>query len=378
MPATIPMPTSAAKMMNLVLDRCLTVLSYGYANTIGDAFDLMLKIMVIALILSAIAWKMYRAPVMAELGLKLLGFSFLMWVLTDWLGISKGARDGFIEIGLRIGNNALTLGDITNPGNIADFGFAVTAVIFKRLSALSFLYQPTEVLYSGLTSWLIVIFYCGMAVQVFMALLEYALVSATLIMLVPFLAFEKTAFIGERVFGTMLGHALRLLLLAAVLNLMLPTLMQFELSKEPKFQEVFLLFLVSLLFMSLMISAQMLAYGLIYGTPALSAGTVLGAATGLLQTAATAGAIGAAASMAGAAMVRGGFSAYGAMSEAASAGQSAYRDRHPFTHASPQGRVATRVVGSAQGVGQYAVNRLTSSFRAAVQQGRTQARHHMP
>jgi len=382
MPAVVgppgPMPTTAAILMNRILDRITTVLSYGYANTVGDAFTLMFQLMIIALIISAIGWGLYRHPVLKELFWKMLGFAVLMYLVVDWMNLSNGLRNTFIQWGLNIGGNALTLRDITEPGNIADFGFAVTAVVFKRIKSLSFWSNSSEILYSGLTSWLVVMFYCLASVQVFMAILEYALVSAALILLVPFLAFEKTAFIGERVFGTIVGHALRLLLLAAVLNIFLPVLMEFELSKEPQFQEVFLLFLVSLTFLAMMIGAQMLAYGLIHGTPVLSAQTLMGAATSVMQTAAVVGAVGAAASLAGAGAIRGGFSAYGAMREAASVGQASYRSSHPFTHASRQGRINTMVVGSAQGVGQYALNRLTSGFTNAIRQGRTRARQHLP
>lgn len=377
-PAPGPMPTTAAALMNRILDRITTVLSYGYTNTVGDAFDIMFKLMVIALIIAAITWGFNRHPAMKELFWKLLGFAVLMYIVTDWVTLSKGLRDSFIQWGLTIGNNALTVRDFTEPGNIADFGFAVTAVVFKRIKSLSFWSNSSEILYSGLTSWLVVMFYCGIAVQVFMAILEYAIVSAALILLVPFLAFEKTAFIGERVFGTIVGHAVRLLLLALVVNIMLPVLMEFELSKEPQFQEVFLLFLVSLTFLTLMISAQMLAYGLIHGTPVLSAQSLMGAATSALQTAAVVGAVGAAAGMAGAGALRGGFSAYGAMREAANVGQASYRQSHPFTHASRQGRINTMVVGSAQGIGHYALNRLTSGFTAAINHGRTRARQHLP
>src|SRR5262245_45299683 len=110
------MPTTAAALMNRLLGRFMQVLSAGYANTVGEVFALMLQIMAISLIVSAIWWGFTRQPVLKELFWKLLGFAFLLWIVTDWVHLGKDLRDTFIQWGLNVGRNVLTVKDITEPG----------------------------------------------------------------------------------------------------------------------------------------------------------------------------------------------------------------------------------------------------------------------
>lgn len=372
----IDQQTSAALLFNKLLSAFLHILSAGMVRSIPDVLWLLRLLATMELALAAAAWHRANEALFEQLLWKLLGVFVLMHLVDGWKYYIDHARDGFIQAGLFIGDNAISLHDFTDPGNIIDFGFSVTALVFQRIRSLSWWSQSSEILYSGLGAMMTVMFYIVMAATVFKALLEYYLVCSCAIFLAPFMAFEKTAFLGERVFPTILAHAVRLMFLALLLNIALPILYTFKLPTDPQFHEVMLLCATSFVLMVLALGAQALASGFLHGSPSLGWHNVLHGATSFVQTTAALGAVGLAASYGGGRLVEAAVRTGTAVSEAAHLGMAQYRTAHPFTHASRQGRLATQTLGAAQGVAQYSVNALASGFRRTVAEGRAGAQRH--
>ena len=370
--------TTASLLLNRLLAAFLQVLSAGMLRSVPDMLFLLKMLATIELSLAATAWHNAQHALFERFFWKLLGIFVLMMFVDTWKWWVDQARTGFIQAGLFIGDNAISVADFTDPGNIIDFGFSVTALIFQRVRSLSWFSQSSEILYSGLGAMMTVMFYVVMAATVFKALLEYYIVCAAGIFLVPFLAFEKTAFIGERVFSTIIAHAVRLMLLALLLNIALPVLYTFKLPNDPQFQEVMLLCGVSFVLMVLALGMQSLASGFVHGSPALGWHNVLHGLTSFTQTTAALGAVGYGVGYLGGQAVRGAVQMGAALQEAAGRGTAQYRQSHPFTHASPSGQVMSAVVGGTQGVAQYSMNRLASTFRRAVAEGRAGARTYVP
>jgi type IV secretion system protein TrbL len=361
-------PSSVSLAFHQLLNAFIFTLSGSYARTGPEVLWLLQQFATIELTLAAIAWLLYRQNWMAAMVWKLLGFAFLAWLLTEWPRVTQWLRDGFIEAGLLVGGNVLTITDITDPGNIVDFGLSVTALLIHKLGQLSLLYYGFEIIIGGMAALLIILFYAIVGVHVFKALLEYYIASACLIFLVPFLAHEKTAPFAERVFGTFLAHAMRLLVYAAILSIALPILHTYQLSMDPTFGETVMLLSASLLFFTIALSAPAMASGLIQGAPVLSFSNLMFGTQSALQTFAAVGAAGAAVSVAGAVGLRGAVTGASAYYHAAQLGAAQYAETH--RGGSP---AASAAIGAAQGVGQYTAHAMTSGFRAAVQEGRVRA-----
>jgi type IV secretion system protein TrbL len=365
---------TASTLLGKLLTAFLTVLSAGMVRTIPEMLVLLRILATIELTLAATAWHNAHAALFERFFWKLMGIIVLMMFVDAWKWWIDHARDGFIQAGLFVGDNAISVADFTDPGNIIDFGFSVTALVFQYVKSLSWWSESSQILYSGLAALMTVLFYIVMAAAVFQAVLEYYIVCAAGLFLVPFLVFEKTAFIGERVFPTIVAHAVRLMLLALLLNIALPVLYQYKLPAQPQFQEVMLLCGVSFVLMVLALGAGSLASGFLHGTPSMGWHSVLHGATSFAQTTAAMGAVGYGMGIAGARVHESGVRLGAALEAAAEGGQAAYRAVHPTTHASRRGQLATQILGSAQGIGRYSMDRLTRNFRQSVADGRTRAR----
>jgi P-type conjugative transfer protein TrbL len=361
------MPPSGSTLLAQLLNAFIFTLTGGYARTVGEVYGLLVVLATIELIVAGTTWFFLRTGFLAEMFWKIFGFAFLFWVVEQWPVLLKGLRDGFIEAGLLVGGSVLTITDITDPGNLIDFGFSVTALLFGKLTKLNFLTNGFIIIFGGITGWLVVLFYMFMAAHLFMAILEYYIVGACLLILVPFLAHQKTAFIGEGVFGTFFAHAMRLLIYAAVLSSALPVLYTYNLPLDPGWHDMLMLFAATLILFAVSVTVPQLAHGIQRGAAVFSFSNLLLGASTFAQTSAAVGAVGAAASVAGAGALRGAVSGASAMREAAQMGAATYR---------ASGR--SGVAGGAAGMGQYAVGRLTSGFRDAVSSGRARARDTMP
>jgi type IV secretion system protein TrbL len=367
------MPTSVSVAFHSLMNAFIFTLSGSYARTYPEALALFQLFATIELTMAAIAWGLWRQSWIAGIAFKILGFGVLLWILDNWTSLSNALRNGFIEAGLLIGGSVLTVTDITDPGNIVDFGMSVTAVFVKTLGTLSIINYGFIIIIGGAVCLLIIAFYAVVAAHVFKALLEFYIITACLILLVPFLAHEKTAPFGERVFGTFIAHALRLLIYAALLSIALPVMYTYQLGPEPSFGDVVILGACALLFFVLGMSLPQIALGMISGAPVLSFSNFALGAQSAAQMAASVGAAGAAVSVAGAGAIRHAVTGASAYVSAAQMGAAQYGSAHPDSSAVAQG-----LLGGASGVGQYMQHQVTSGFRDLIQSGRVAAARAFP
>lgn len=319
------------------------------------------------LIICGLIWAFAAREVMEDVIWKVMGLSVLFWIITGWQPLLKSIMDGFIEAGLLAGGGIISRTDFTDPGNIVDFGMSATAVVLANLGKLSFWNYTMELLLSGVTCWVIVGFYCIIAAQIFKAILEFYLVGVCSFFLLPFLAFQKTAFIGERVFGTMIAHGVQLMFLALILNVALPVLYTFPLPLHPTLDDCIKLLATSLILLTLALGAPSIANGMVFGSPSLHAGQFLQTAKSFTQTGGALLATGTGLSLLGAAAIRSGITGASAMGTAASRGA---------TNARATG--GNQVAGGLRGIQQYVTGRTIQGFRNAINNGRVRARRHVP
>ena len=165
------MPATGSTILGQLLNAFLFTLSGGYARTVGDILSLLVTLATIELTVAAIAWAFTRQNWIASLFWKLLGFAFLAWLIDSWPTLTKGLMTGFIEAGLAVGGSVLSVTDITDPGNLIDFGMSVTAILTQNLTKMNVLTSFFTQLMGGVAVLLIIICYVVLAACVFKAIL---------------------------------------------------------------------------------------------------------------------------------------------------------------------------------------------------------------
>jgi len=115
-----------------------------------------------------------------------------------------------------------------------------------------------------------------LAIQVFITYLEFYLVAALSLVLVPFGVFKHTAFIAERAFGSVVSFGVKLMVLSFIIAAAQPVLAGITVPAVPTLQQAYMVLLAALAIAFLAWHAPGIAAGMISGGPSLTAGSAAG------------------------------------------------------------------------------------------------------
>jgi type IV secretion system protein TrbL len=213
---------------------------------------------------------------------KVFTVGVLSFVILNWPFLVKTVARTFVGWGLQAGGAAVAGGtsamvetDFTDPDNIAKYGFQVTAVLFTHLSQYSGLWaikNIPEVMLSGLVCLLIILFYFGLAVWVFVSLLEFYYAAVAAVILLPFGMSSLLAHVAEKMVAWMLAAGVRLFVLAFLLSVALPVLVTIQTTlTDSMFVQACWLLLGAMTLCVLCWRAGAFSAGLTWGTPQLTA-----------------------------------------------------------------------------------------------------------
>lgn len=345
-------------ILTKLLNAFALVFTGGFAQVMPEALWLLRTLAAIELVIVALWWALTQDDALVAFLAKALWFGAFLYLVTAWPTLTRAVVTSFMQTGLLAGGGGLTVTDFTNPSTIAGYGLQVTAVIFARISSFSGFGAITnlpEVLLAGFSALGIVLAFFVMAIQVFITLLEFYLVSMLALILVPFGVFRHTAFLAERAFGMILACGIKLMVLACITSAMLPVLVTLQIPADPAFKDILSLLLASLALAMLTWHAPSVAAGMMAGAPSLTASTAA-------HTAIAAGATVGLTALAGATALRGA----AAVTRGTLATGSAIT-----TAAQLQGARGTLLLAS--GAATDLVARTTQGFRGALASGRVYA-----
>jgi type IV secretion system protein TrbL len=349
-------------ILTKLLNAFAFVFTGGFAQIMPEALWLLRTLAAMELVIVALWWALTHDDALVAFLAKALWFGAFLYLVTAWPTLTRTVVTSFMQTGLLAGGGGLSVADFTNPSTIAKYGLEVTAVIFARISSFSGLgaiKNLPEVLLAGFSALGIVLAFFVMAIQVFITLLEFYLVSMLALILVPFGVFRHTAFLAERAFGMILAFGIKLMVLACITSAMLPVLVTLQLPADPAFKDILSLLLASLALAMLTWHAPSVAAGMMAGAPSLTASTAA-------NTAIAAGATVGLTALAGATALRG----VGAATRGALTAGTA------ITTAARLGG-AQGALQLAAGASRETVSRATRGFRQAVASGRIAAERHV-
>ena len=130
---------------------------------------------------------------------------------------------------------------------------------------------------------IVVLAFFIIAVQVFITLIEFKLVTLAGFVLLPFAFFNKTAFMAEKVLGHVVSTGIKVLVLAVITGIGTTLFSQFTgaaLGPAPDINQVMAIALAALSLLGLSIFGPGIANGIVSGGPQLGAGAMAGAAIG--------------------------------------------------------------------------------------------------
>ncbi|ARW16834.1 P-type conjugative transfer protein TrbL [Komagataeibacter europaeus] len=318
-------------VIDTFLNTFTTTIDTGFGLVKGSMISLAGSLSVLDMALAGLFWAWAAdEDVIQRLVKKTLYIGFFSFLISNFSSLSKTVFDSFAALGLKAGGGTLSLDQFLRPGRLAQTGFDAAQPLLdsvhKLLGPVAFFTNFAQIFVLCL-SWLIVLAaFFILAVQLFVALIEFKLTTLAGFVLIPFALFNRTAFLAEKVMGNVVSSGVKIMVLAVISGIAATLFGQFTTSYgdvQPTVGQALSVVIASLAIMGLAIFGGSLANGLIAGAPQLGAGAAVGTGMAVagMGAAAVAG-VGAAVSGGGAALAataaaaRGGAAVAGAASTA--------------------------------------------------------------
>ncbi|WP_231854123.1 P-type conjugative transfer protein TrbL [Gluconacetobacter diazotrophicus] len=360
-----------AGVIDNFLNSFTTTIDSGFGLVKSDVVSLAGSLSVLDIALAGLFWAWAAdEDIIRRLVKKTLYIGFFAFIIDNFDGLSKEIFDSFATLGLKVGGGTLALGDFVHPGRLAATGFDAAQPL---LDAMHQFLDPIH-FFTGfaqiavfLISWFIVMAaFFVLAVQLFVAIIEFKLTTLAGFILIPFALFNRTAFLAEKVLGNVVSSGVKIMVFAVISAIASTLFSQFTTSygdSLPTIGQALSVVLAALAMIGLAMYGGSVANGLISGAPQLGAGAAAGTgmAVGAMGAAAVAAPAalasgGAAALDATAAAARGGAAVAGAATTAYSAGAAG---------AGGAGSVAAGIGGMGRAVGGAAMSAAKSKVGAA-------------
>jgi type IV secretion system protein TrbL len=259
-------------LLTTLLNSFLAVFSAGPGHLAPAAARILFLIAGLELTLAGIWWVMKGENVLVGLMQKTLLLCLFSFFVANWTTLINAVLDGFVWAGFTAGGSSPAAGAalIKDPSAVISQAFVVTQPLENEISSLS-LYSIGSLVLLGWAYIFTILGFFMLAIQVFITYLEFYLVAALSLILVPFGVFKHTAFIAERAFGSVVSFGVKLMVLSFIVAAASPVIARITIPAVPNLQQAYALSIAFLAW-----HAPGIAAGMVSGGPSLSAGAAAG------------------------------------------------------------------------------------------------------
>ena len=268
------MPTDINSFHN-VFDHAV---STGFANIQSDVYWLFNIMIVLTIALTALLtwiWGDWDGLIRSLIQ-RILLIGFVGYLITNWHSLTMLVVTGMTQLGLKAGGSGMsaqTLWD--DPSQIWMDGITLSNKVAAVCSSCGYLTDLKDMLYYIVGSICVLIAFAVLAITVFIATLEFKLVTLASMIFVPFAIWQKTTFLSDRALAYVFSFGAKLLVLALIISVGEHTLTQLIVSPTPQLDNLATLCFFCFTLMILALSAPKLAGALISGGPQLGASAAI-------------------------------------------------------------------------------------------------------
>ena len=348
-----------------VIDRFTDVFSRyidtGFGLLRGEVAFLTATLVVIDMTLAGLFWAMGNEEAIAKLIKKTLYVGAFAFILGNFNQLSLILFRSFAGLGLLATGSTLTQAQFLQPGHVASVGVIAGRPLMTQMGQLSGfpdVFLNLDTILVLFLAWLIVLLsFFILAVQLFVTLIEFKLTTLAGFVLIPFALWNKTAFLAERVLGSVVSAGVKVLVLAVIVGIGGGLFAGFGpvAGADPTLDNALALMLGAMALLGLGLFGPGIATGLVSGAPQLGAGAAAATALGVAGVAVAGGTV-------AAGVARAGRTTMGAASSLASGARAAYSEGVASSRESGAAGVKAGVTGVARAGADGARERLKSLF----------------
>ncbi|CAO3425472.1 type IV secretion system protein [Azospirillum doebereinerae] len=301
--------------LSIALHQLTAMVVTGLGLLGPDAHTALRLLMTLSYTLALLLWLFEGKPAVHGPFLRMLLKFTVIGALVEWFPVGSAAlMQAAAQQGLSLGpGGGFSLDD---PGYIAHLGIQAVIPLMLRvkemLGPVDFFLNFVEIVIFLLAALVVIVSFAILAIQVFLAFLEFRLLSLAAYLAIPFAVLGPTSFVAERAIGYIAASAMKLLVLGAIIAVCGATLTSLTFQGTPTLAQAFGVAVLAAAIFVLAIKAPRAAAGLVNGGPVMDGMTALAAlwTAGWLGARSVVGGTAASASAAGGVMA-GGTSALG-------------------------------------------------------------------
>lgn len=257
-------------ILTYLLQQFVGSFSDGTTHIMPNVRWLLTALATIDITLAGLGLAMGQGDFQTVLLRKLLGIGFFVFIIVNFSTLISAVINGFVYLGLKAGGNSLSTEVLFDPSAIAGFGVTVLTEIMDHAS----IFSPIDAAVFLIAGIIVLFSFFIIAVQLFITVLEFYILSTLGLILIPFGVFKHTAFLAEKSFGVILSFGIKMMVLAFILSISMPIMEPLVSQEISGFKPLFTILLASLSIMMLCWQVPGLAAGMLAGAPSLSAATL--------------------------------------------------------------------------------------------------------
>ena len=256
----------------------------GFGLLGGDVAFLSSTLIAIDVTLAALFWVMGGDDnVLGRLIKKTLYVGAFAFIISQFSSLADIIFRSFAGLGITAGGGAISAQDLLKPGRLAGTGFEAAFPLLEQASNLlgfTSFFDNILTIAILLIAWLLVIAaFFILAIQMFVTIIEFKLTTLAGFILIPFAFWNRTAFLAERVLGTVVSSGIKVMVLAVIVGIGSGFFAEFTSTaggSELDINQAMTLVLASLTLLGLGVFGPGIASGLVAGAPQLGAGAAVG------------------------------------------------------------------------------------------------------
>jgi type IV secretion system protein TrbL len=268
--------------LTLTLQNFIAAFSAGYGRLQGPIESLLRILVGIDVVLLGLWAALGGGESLVGVFKRILHLGIWVWIVQSFPQLAKAFVESLVQAGLLAGGGSGDVSLILDPSRLAGYGLDATQPLAQKLEDLG-TFDVADLLVFGLGYVALIVCFFLMAIQVFLAVLEYYLFVACVGILLPFGLLGPTKFLAEKAIGAVVSAGIKLMVLSFITAVIEPVLVGMHFSgPQIALNELWAMLLTIGAITLLCCKAPGLAAGLLAGSPSLGAGggLWLGAAVG--------------------------------------------------------------------------------------------------
>jgi type IV secretion system protein TrbL len=260
--------------LTLTLQNFITVFSAGYGRLHGPIQALLGILIGIEIVLLGLWAALGGGDAVIGVFKKILQIGLWVWIVQSFPTLAKAFVESLVNAGLMAGGGSGDASLILDPSRLAGYGLDATQPLAQKLEDLG-TFDVADLMVFGFGYLAIMGCFLLMAINVFLAVLEYYLFVGCVGILLPFGLLAPTKFLAEKAIGAVVAAGIKLMVLSFLTSAIEPVLrgMHFQ-GPQIALNELWAMFLSLCAMTALCWKAPSLAASLLAGSPHLSGAEV--------------------------------------------------------------------------------------------------------